>query len=704
MKTNVLLCALLAALPVVGGPLIDLESYDAGQIVPVDFVGPLWVTPKPVETGGVKVEKVKTPSGWALDVTVTDDALTNPGILLRPPKGQLYWDLSQFEHLSADIENLDKDQQTMVSVRVTNPLVGKDYQIANNSGFGLNPGEKRTLKLYYPQADEFAKCRIDGLRATPPGIPGKKNIDGRRVDAIIFWGHNVKNYSRNGSARYRISNIRLEKPYAGPGAPVDDPARFYPFVDRYGQYVHQDWPDKIHSDADFAVRLEKEKAKRNPRIANWDKWGGWNDGPALKATGFFYPTKFEGKWYLVDPDGKLFFSHGINAVRGSAKGAQRDPKWYETGDPGQKKTFDFRLDNIGRKYGEKYPDIYPGVVAARLESWGINTIGNWSDPAIQKVRKTPYTMEFRLPRAKNGIVRTEDFRGFHDVFSPEFEEALRKSTADGVAAGAKDDPWCIGFFIGNEIPWGDRTALARSTFRSPPETAAKREFVRDLQTKYLTAAALNRKWGTHYRDWNEVLNSTEPPDPEKSCEDMLAFNAKFLDRFYLLCRRTVKEFSPNHLYLGSRLHISGHPEAYAAAAKYCDVVSRNVYSWSLDGFRQEGLPPDKPVMITEFHIAVLDRGMFNADMRPAGITQDDRAHAYLRIVQGALLHPQIVGAHYFCWADQCLTGRFDGENLAIGVVDVADTPYWELTAMMRKVGENMMRYRREGKFECDWEK
>lgn len=704
MKRMCIAAVFYSAFVLAGGtPLVNLETYDVSRIVPMDFTAPLWVTPKPVKTDGIKVEKVKTENGFALDVRITDDSLLNPGILLPPPKGETYWDLSRYQHLCADIENMDDDQQIIVSIRVTNPLVGK-RQIANNSGFGLNPKEKRTLKLYYPQADEFAKCRIDGLRATPPGVPGLKNIDGRRVDAIIFWGHNLAVYSRKHSAHYRISNIRLEKPYTGPGAPVNDPDRFYPFIDRYGQYVHQDWPDKIHSDADFAKRLDKEKRSLKPRIADWNKWGGWLKGPQLKATGFFRTEKYQGKWFLVDPEGRLFFSHGINAITPNALGRERDPKWYETGKIGRKNyNFNFINDNLKRKYGADYQNVYWDFVGKRLQSWGINTIGNWSCTEVQQKHHTPYAMELRLVGGKKWIPKVEGFRKFRDVFDPDFEQVLRNSTKAPAAAAAKNDPWCIGFFICNEIKWGDRTAIARSAFSASADNASKKEFVEMLETKYITAAALNRKWGTDYRNWNEVLNSTALPDPEKSFEDMLAFNIHFLDRFYFLCRKTVKEFSPNHLYLGSRLHLFWHPEAYAAAAKYADIVSRNIYSWSMDGFRAAGLPKDKPIMITEFHVGVLDRGTFNADMRPSGVTQDDRAHAYLRIMQGILLHPQVVGAHYFCWNNQPLTGRFDGENLAIGVIDCCDTPFWELTAMMRKISENMMQYRLDGKYECGWD-
>jgi hypothetical protein len=74
-------------------------------------------------------------------------------------------------------------------------------------------------------------------------------------------------------------------------------------------------------------------------------------------------------------------------------------------------------------------------------------------------------------------------------------------------------------------------------------------------------------------------------------------------------------------------------------------------------------------------------------------------------MQGALLHPQVVGAHWFCYRDQMLTRRrYDSENFATGIVDVADTPYWALVAMMRKVGENMYQYRLDGKFDCAWDK
>ena len=144
------------------------------------------------------------------------------------------------------------------------------------------------------------------------------------------------------------------------------------------------------------------------------------------------------------------------------------------------------------------------------------------------------------------------------------------------------------------------------------------------------------------------------------------------------------------------------PELSAASKKYCDVLTVNIYAHSPANIGAETFP-DMPVLIGEFHFGVLDRGMYSPGLCPVGVDQNDRAIAYTRFLQGALLHPQIVGMHHFCWRDQPLTGRGDGENFAVGVVDNTDTPYWEFVDAMRKVGEHMIAYRLAGKFTCEWE-
>ena len=109
--------------------------------------------------------------------------------------------------------------------------------------------------------------------------------------------------------------------------------------------------------------------------------------------------------------------------------------------------------------------------------------------------------------------------------------------------------------------------------------------------------------------------------------------------------------------------------------------------------------PDIPVLIGEFHFSTSlpGRGVFTPDI-VAGADEHERATTYLRYLQGALVHPNIVGTHWFQLRDQPLTGRFDGEGYQIGFLDIADTPYREMTETARDIGENMYQYRLNGKY------
>jgi hypothetical protein len=147
----------------------------------------------------------------------------------------------------------------------------------------------------------------------------------------------------------------------------------------------------------------------------------------------------------------------------------------------------------------------------------------------------------------------------------------------------------------------------------------------------------------------------------------------------------LKKYDPNHLYLGPRF--AWHTrESVEACGELCDVVSFNVYrpkvvpsEWTvLDGI-------DKPVLIGEFHMGALDRGMFHTGLVPSE-DQADRARMYQEYVRSVADHPLLVGCHYFKYADEPLTGRpGDGENYNIGLVSVTDTPYPEFLAAAKAV-------------------
>ena len=62
-------------------------------------------------------------------------------------------------------------------------------------------------------------------------------------------------------------------------------------------------------------------------------------------------------------------------------------------------------------------------------------------------------------------------------------------------------------------------------------------------------------------------------------------------------------------------------------------------------------------------------------------------------VRTALQNPCVIGVQWHQYADQATTGRFDGENYHVGLLDVCDTPYYETIDKVREVGYGMYEIR-----------
>jgi hypothetical protein len=496
---------------------------------------------------------------------------------------------------------------------------------------------------------------------------------------------------------------------------VTDATPFFPFIDTFGQYKHKDWPGKVHSLAELQQRREAEArelaAQSGPQ--DWNPYGGWAGGPTLQATGFFRVEKHRGKWWLVDPDGRLFFSHGVDCVRMlDTTPIEERATWFEdvpVDKPEFKEflskghtlkghyagrspqCFSFAAANMKRKYGEDWTAAYADTAHRRLRSWGLNTIANWSDASVFLMRRTPYT-DTLGSRGARMIEGSEGYWAkFPDVFDASFRDGIRRAV-EGKRTTSANDPWCLGYFSDNEMSWGDDTALALAALKSPPDQAAKKEFLADLKAKYSDVARLNAAWGTRHASWDALLESREAPDKQQAREDLTAFATKTAETYFRTVREAIKTVAPNQLYLGCRFAWVNDLAAIAAG-KFCDVVSYNLYRRSVADFKYPG--GDKPLIIGEFHFGALDRGVFHTGLVPVE-NQAARAQTYRDYVLGAARHPLFVGTHWFQWKDEPTTGRvLDEENYQIGLLDVADTPYAETIAATRDVGTRLYRLRLE---------
>lgn len=674
----------------------------------VDFAAPF--DPRRLTLQDARAESLEGQGGRVLRVS-TGHAAPWPGVTLPAPGGAV--DLSPYACVQLRARNAGTRPLTLY-LRVDNP--GADgVKHCRTGSTRLEPGTTGTVRVELKRTGEDRLGnRLFGMRGYPVKAGGDDTVDPARVTQFVVF------LNRPGEDHvFELLELTAAGSYTPPTAWSCDADPYFPLVDTFGQYRHKSWPGKVGSLAELTARRDQEAAELPAaaeaftRAAGWNRYGGWAAGPQLEATGFFRVQKHEGKWWLVDPEGRLFWSHGITCVGLlDATPIEERDAWFE--DPPwqqpelvqytrpaalvlkghyagrQVRAYSFAAANLHRKYGADWRRVYPPWIHQRLRAWGLNTIANWSDATVTRERRTPYTDSVSSHGAR-WIEGSAGYWGkFPDVFDPSFAEAVRRSAATkgGHSAG---DPWCLGYFSDNELSWGDDTSLALAALASPPDQPARRQFVSDLRKKYGTIARLNEAWGTNLASWEVLQTGAVRPDPARAGEDLRAFYTRVAETYFHIVREELRAVAPHQLYLGCRFAWV-NARAAAAAAKYCDVVSYNRYERSVAGFRNPD-GADVPLLIGEFHFGALDRGLFHTGLVPVA-NQTERAAAYRSYVEGALRHPQFVGTHWFQYQDEPTTGRvYDEENYQIGFVDIADTPYPETIAASRAVGEALYRLR-----------
>jgi hypothetical protein len=553
---------------------------------------------------GVAVRLVDSDGGKSLHVGL--GRARGAGIsFLAPPGG---WDLTQHVAVALDIANVGASP-----VALRGRLNKKDWI----DGFAaLEPGQTDTVEIILKRTKEYR-----GMK----GVPGGHLTLWEEADPAQIVGISIASIDPIGAPAVEIKAVRAVGEYVRPPAGGVDDA-LLPFVDRYGQYKHSEWPGKTQSDDELAAQRTREDddLDAHPSPSDWNQYGGWAAGPQLEATGHFRVEKHDGKWWLVDPEGRLFWSHGITCVwlQTLTRVAGREHYFEELDDRFvEGDGYDFAGLNLLRKYGEAWQEEATARAHRRLRSWGMNTTGNWTHEQIYSLRRTPYTVAIHYSSPNLGRFPYRDMDLFRQVLRDRLEEEKGKTV---------DDPWCIGYFVDNELRWPRRRRA-------------------ELADDY-------------YRICREEVKRAAP------------------NKLYL-GSRLHGHMSP----------FGGTEDTVRAAAKYCDVVSINRYRFSPGDLRMpKGI--DMPIIIGEWHFGALDRGLLHTGLRSVG-SQEQRAAGYRHYVRTALRHPNIVGTHWFQYRDQMVTGRFDGENYQIGFIDICDTPYWETIAASRQVGAEMYQVR-----------
>jgi hypothetical protein len=424
-----------------------------------------------------------------------------------------------------------------------------------------------------------------------------------------------------------------------------------PVVDEFGQWIPADWPGKVTGESQLRRDWAAEEAGLAQGEYGWSRYGGFRDR-RVKGTGFFRVEGIDGRWWFVDPEGYLFYSTSSTGIRpegGESRVAGREA--YFTALPpreaagGGRAGGGFHGWNLARRHGAGATAKWIELSARRLDAWGFNTIGNWSDSRLWDAGKKAYQVNL------NGWGMREGYLGLPDVYAEEFRRTADRDAA-AQCAPRRNDPWLLGYFIGNEPPWPGRESLVVDIILDGKPSAIQREARAFLATGDTPA----RRREFIYRAFEKFLEVT---------------------------MAAIRRHDPNHLILGLRFGGANVPPEMLQACRVFDVYSLNVYYSQLDVKRLEEIHrvTGRPIIIGEFHFGVPGRGL------AAGLVQvrdqAERGIAYRHYVEQAAAFPAVIGTSWFQWIDQPCTGRMDGENYNIGIVDVTDRPYPDLVEAMR---------------------
>lgn len=371
---------------------------------------------------------------------------------------------------------------------------------------------------------------------------------------------------------------------------------------------------------------------------DYDAYGGWTQLKGEK-TGYFHTQQIEGRWWLVSPEGNVFFSKGVDNV-GYAPESDNSPQapadlaaWAKT-------------------------------ASRELKEWNFNTAGAWSSSQLYGtgiVYAPIVGMASAVQRdvwLKGGVV---------DFFSPEFRDAADR-VADRVCTPHAKDPWLLGYFTDNELRWGKDWRSGES-----------------LLEGYLKMAETS----AGFQKATEFVKSRGHAGTSPSDEDANAFLGLVAAEYGRVTREAIRKHDPNHLVLGCRF--AGYPgdDVIQGVGPYFDAVSFHSYNATapIERLQQITRITGKPTMITEFSFKAMDSGLPNTKgaAKPVA-TQQDRANGFAAYVEALAALPACVGFHWFEYRDEPKEGRrLDGENSNYGVVRIDFTPWEVLTRRMQQV-------------------
>ena len=502
-----------------------------------------------------------------------------------------------------------------------------------------------------------------------------------------------------------------------------------PMVDPFGQWKDMDWPQKVHSEQQLVdyLKAEYDFARHNNSYPDgFSRFGGCLSR-RFEPKGRFYKLHDGKRWWLVDPDGCAFFSSGIcyasrMGVHGFVDGMEEmfdflppadDPVFrdaWTTADQipefvkrngveaGRgRRMFNFARANMIRAFGDNWWNAWVTINAARLKRWGFNTISvcvnNYFDERVEdylKLAQIPFTWTLKqFPKTREFI-----FRDFPDVFSDEYR-TLCATFAEQLRPFS-DNPYLIGYFINNEPEWlfQRSTNPAARLLETVNGCESKRVLLDWLQQRFTSIQDFNDAFHTSLSAFDDLYRTPVPcadlPADGPAAQALDAFRALLLEQYVKVPTEALRAVCPQALNLGMR-YASVTEKDFAGEALF-DMFSSNNYTQDPAGLLNlVNRCATTPLIVGEWHYGPSDQGLLSNALVNA-TTQFERGKACANYLKKTMSNPQCVGVHYFELNDQPLLGRFDGECMPHGLIDICNHPHYDCVNQMAEVNRRMYDY------------
>jgi len=366
---------------------------------------------------------------------------------------------------------------------------------------------------------------------------------------------------------------------------------------------------------------------------------------ALTPARFVRLEKIDETWWLVDTNGKAFFSLAsvtpkdvyaqLHNLGFNSLASTHDLRWWSAFNDKQLAAHAptvFQFHTVGTSVGDAYDTV--------VDASGAN-------PGSSQAQA-----------AKGG--------GFNhalpDPFDPRWEDSVRKRVHE-TAALFKGKAYYAGWMADNERDH-------RDLYRYVWSAHCAQQFRIFLAAKYSSIDALNHAWKATFASFDDLI--TRKPDPlvreGAMYQDFRLFSREILRQFNSTILRIIHEEDPGRMVFTNRFMLGEARDVFENLDLYSgyDGVAVNVYPSNL----ASGVDPGqrqyltllhertgKPILVTEWSVPARDSGLYGNyahldwSFPQTVATQQERARQAGEFLTQLYNMPFVIGAHWFTWSD-----------------------------------------------------